>query len=195
MAPFLANRLQHIAYHPELLRAYGARNRGKIASHLRSTAVANEKEEQHMAFNILVIDDSDTMRAVIKKTVLMSGVQIGEFCEASNGKLALQVLEDTWIDVVLSDINMPIMGGVDFLREVKKDDVLKNIPVIFISTESSQARMDEVVSLGAAGYVKKPFLPEKIREVLIDVLNKAYATRMAEEGNCAVPTVACESDF
>lgn len=148
-----------------------------------------------MAFNILVVDDSETMRAVIKKTVLMSGVQIGEFCEAGNGKEALLILEDIWIDVVLSDINMPEMGGIDFLREVKKNEVLINIPVIFISTESSQARMDEVMGLGAAAYVKKPFMPEKIREVLLDVLNKAYATRMVEEGQGATPEVACKTDF
>lgn len=148
-----------------------------------------------MAFNILVVDDSETMRAVIKKTVLMSGVQIGEFCEAGNGMEALQVLEEMWIDVVLSDINMPEMGGVDFLREVKKNEVLQNIPVIFISTESSQARMDEVATLGAAAYVKKPFMPEKIREVLLDVLNKAYATRMASEGKGATSAAECEADF
>lgn len=148
-----------------------------------------------MAFNILVVDDSETMRAVIKKTVLMSGVQIGEFCEACDGKVALQILEDMWIDVVLTDINMPEMGGVDFLREVKKNEVLRNIPVIFISTESSLTRMEEVMSLGAAAYVKKPFMPEKIREVLLDVLNKAYATRMAAEGTGATPTVECEADF
>lgn len=132
-----------------------------------------------MAFNILVVDDSETMRAVIKKTVTMSGVQIGEFHEAGNGKEALEVLESAWIDVVLSDINMPVMGGVEFLREVKSIEVLKNIPVIFISTESSQTRMDEVTALGAAAYVKKPFIPEKIKVILLDVLNKAYASRMA----------------
>lgn len=148
-----------------------------------------------MAFNILVVDDSETMRAVIKKTVLMSGVQIGEFCEAGNGKEALQILEEMWIDVVLSDINMPEMGGIDFLREVKKNKVLINIPIIFISTESSQARRDEVMTLGAAAYVKKPFMPEKIREVLLDVLNKAYATRMVEEGQGATPEVECNADF
>jgi len=148
-----------------------------------------------MAFNILVVDDSETMRAVIKKTVLMSGVQIGEFCEACDGRVALQMLEDMWIDVVLTDINMPEMGGVDFLREIKKNEVLRNIPVIFISTESSQTRVDEVMSLGAAAYVKKPFMPEKIREVLLDVLNKAYATRMAVEGTGPKPAVECEADF
>jgi len=148
-----------------------------------------------MAFNILVVDDSETMRAVIRKTVAMSGVQVGEFREAGNGKEALLVLEDAWMDVVLTDINMPEMGGVEFLREVKKNQVLRNIPVIFISTESSQARMDEVVSLGAAAYIKKPFMPEKIKAVLLDVLTKAYATRMAAEGGAPPPVAADEADF
>jgi len=149
-----------------------------------------------MAFNILVVDDSETMRAVIKKTVAMSGVQIGEIREAGNGKEALLVLEDAWMDVVLSDINMPEMGGVEFLREVKQDEVLRNIPVIFVTTESSQARIDEVTSLGAAGYIKKPFMPEKIRTILLDVLNKAYASRMAEEGHgLASVAASSEEDF
>jgi len=149
-----------------------------------------------MAFNILVVDDSETMRAVIKKTVTMSGVQIGEFREAGNGKEALQVLEDAWMDVVLTDINMPEMGGVEFLREVKRNEVLRNIPVIFISTESSQTRMDEVTALGAAAYVKKPFMPEMIKEILLDVLNKAYASRMAEDGGQAHPAeTEGEADF
>jgi two-component system chemotaxis response regulator CheY len=149
-----------------------------------------------MAFNILVVDDSETMRAVIKKTVTMSGVAIGEFHEAGNGKEALEVLERAWIDVVLSDINMPVMGGVDFLRQVKAIEVLKNIPVIFVSTESSQTRMDEVTALGAAAYVKKPFIPEKIKVILLDVLNKAYASRMAEAAMEASPLAdEGEADF
>lgn len=147
-----------------------------------------------MAFNILVVDDSETMRAVIKKTVAMSGVQVGELREASNGKEALQILEGAWVDVVLTDINMPEMGGVEFLREVKRNEVLRNIPVIFISTESSQSRVDEVVNLGAAAYVKKPFMPEKIKEILLDVLTKAYATRMTAEGPMPV-TDEHEADF
>lgn len=148
-----------------------------------------------MAFNILVVDDSETMRAVIKKTVAMSGIQIGEIREAGNGKEALMVLEGAWMDVVLSDINMPEMGGVEFLREVKQDAVLRNIPIIFVSTEASQARIDEVTSLGAAGYVKKPFKPERIRDILLDVLNKAYASRMEEEGQGAIPDAISDADF
>lgn len=137
-----------------------------------------------MAFNILVVDDSATMRSVIKKTVGMTGIHVGELFEAGNGKEALTILADEWVDVVLSDINMPEMSGVEFFKEAKKDDVLRDIPVIFISTESSEARIEEAKALGVAGYVKKPFQPAVIKDMLLDVLNKAYATRMTEEG-CA----------
>ncbi|MFZ5776163.1 MAG: response regulator [Thermodesulfobacteriota bacterium] len=133
-----------------------------------------------MAFNILVADDSETMRAVIKRTVGMSGVPVGEFHEASNGKEALAILENTWIDVILSDINMPEMGGMELLKAVSEDEDLKRIPLIFITTESSDARMEEAKRLGVAGYVKKPFLPETIKTILYEVLEKAYEHRMSE---------------
>lgn len=133
-----------------------------------------------MAFNILVADDSETMRAVVKKTVEMSGVPVGEFHEAANGKEALAVLENNWIDVILSDINMPVMGGMELLREVSANEDFKRIPLIFITTESSGARMEEAKKLGVAGYIKKPFVPETIKTILYEVLAKAYEHRMAE---------------
>ena len=134
-----------------------------------------------MAFNILIVDDSHTMRYVIRKAVNMSGVDIGELHEAATGKEALKILHDAWIDVVLSDINMPEMSGVDFLREVKKDKELQGTPIIFVSTESSETRQYEAKLLGAAAYVKKPFSPEKIKKILLEVLLKDYADRMTEE--------------
>lgn len=134
-----------------------------------------------MAFNILVADDSETMRAVIKKSVNMSGVPVGEFHEAANGKEALAVLESAWIDVILSDINMPEMGGMELLRKISEDEELKKIPLIFITTEASEVRKEEARKLGVAGYVKKPFQPETIKAVLYEVLEKAYAHRLEEE--------------
>lgn len=131
-------------------------------------------------FNILVVDDSETMRAAIRKVVGMSGIPVGEFREAGNGKEALAILEDAWVDVILSDINMPEMNGIEFLKRLKGEEVYRNIPVIVITTEASQARMDEAEDLGASGYVKKPFLPETIKMILTDVLEKAYAQRMQE---------------
>jgi two-component system chemotaxis response regulator CheY len=133
-----------------------------------------------MAFTILIADDSGTMRQVIKKIVGMSGIPVGEYFEAANGKEALTVLEDAWVDVILSDINMPEMDGIQFLKEVKAHEVYKTIPVIFITTEASEARMAEARKLGVAGYVKKPFQPETIKEILVEVLEKAYAHRVSE---------------
>lgn len=134
-----------------------------------------------MAFNILVTDDSETMRAVIKKTVSMSGVPVGEFHEAANGKEALAILAQTWIDVILSDINMPEMGGMELLKKISEDEDLRKIPLIFITTEASDARQEEAKKLGVAGYVRKPFQPEAIKAILYEVLEKAYAHRLAEK--------------
>ena len=146
-------------------------------------------------FNILVVDDSETMRAAIRKVVGMSGVPVGEFLEAANGVEALAVLEESWVDVILSDINMPEMNGIEFLQRVKAEDVYSNIPVIIITTEASQARMDEAESLGASGYVKKPFLPETIKMILTDVLESAYAQRMKEIQPEAVEETDEDMDF
>ncbi len=146
-------------------------------------------------FNILVVDDSETMRAAIRKVVGMSGVPVGEFHEAGNGKEAMAVMEDAWVDVILTDINMPEMNGIEFLRRIKGDEVYSNIPVIIITTESSQARMEEAEALGASGYVKKPFLPETIKMILTDVLEKAYAQRMKEIPAEAAPESDEEMDF
>ena len=133
-----------------------------------------------MAFNILVADDSATMRAVIKKTVSMAGVPVGEFFEAENGIQALQVLAEEWVDVILSDINMPEMGGMELLKEVKKNEVYERIPLIFITTESSDTRKEEAEKYGVAGYIQKPFVPETIKQILYDVLEKAYQHKVVD---------------
>lgn len=145
-----------------------------------------------MAFNILVADDSETMRAVIKKTVSMSGVPVGEFYEAANGNEALAVLAETWIDVILSDINMPEMGGMELLKRVSEDEELRKIPLVFITTEASDTRQEEARKLGVAGYVRKPFQPETIKAILYEVLEKAYAHRLEEKPDEAPSD---ESDF
>ncbi|MBU0486150.1 MAG: response regulator [Proteobacteria bacterium] len=130
-----------------------------------------------MAFNIMVVDDSETMRSVVKRVVEMSGVPVGEFYEAADGRQALAIVEKEWVDVILSDINMPEMGGMELLKEIVSNDDFKRIPVIFITTESSAARMDAADKLGVAGYVTKPFVPETIKAVLLDVLEKAYKVK------------------
>jgi two-component system, chemotaxis family, chemotaxis protein CheY len=133
-----------------------------------------------MAFNILIADDSETMRGAIKKVVIMAGVPVGDFYEAADGREVLKLLETSWVDVILSDINMPEMNGIELLAEIKANEVLANIPVIFITTESSEARVEEARKIGVAGYIKKPFLPETIKKILYEVLESAYAQRLSD---------------
>jgi len=123
-----------------------------------------------MAYNILIVDDSATMRTVVKRTVDMSGLNIGTFYEAENGKHALELLKENWIDLVLADINMPIMDGIEMTEHMQTDPELCRIPVIVVSTEASSARIEELKGKGVKGYVHKPFTPEKIRDVINHVL-------------------------
>jgi len=123
-----------------------------------------------MSFNVLIVDDSNTMRAVIKKVISISGFKMDQCIEAGNGKKALDVLTDNWVDVIISDINMPEMNGFELLKKLKEDDLLKNIPVILISTESSNERMQDAFDMGAKGFIKKPFTPEAVKKILYEVI-------------------------
>ena len=123
-----------------------------------------------MPFNILIVDDSSPMRAVIKKVIKAPGFDIGEFHEAGSGKEALQVLDDQWLDVVLSDYNMPEMNGLEMLQKMKQNEMMKDIPVIMVTTEGSSERVEEFMQTGASAYIKKPFTPEQIRTQLQQLL-------------------------
>ena len=119
-----------------------------------------------MAFNVLIVDDSSTMRSVVKRAIRISGFDVGEYWEAADGKEALEKLGLHWIDVVLTDINMPKLNGMELVARIKEDEVLRTIPVIMVSTEGSETKVQEALRLGASGYIKKPFHPEEIKRTL-----------------------------
>jgi len=123
-----------------------------------------------MSFNVLIVDDSNAMRGVIKKIISMSGFKMDTCLEAGNGREAISQLEGNWVDVIISDINMPEMNGLEMLSHLKKDDLFKDIPVIMITTEGSSSRMEEAFKYGAKGFIKKPFLPEDLKKILNEVL-------------------------
>ena len=125
-----------------------------------------------MAFNVLVVDDSSSMRAVIKKIVKISGFRVGECWEAGDGKEAVNVLSNQWVDLVLTDINMPNMNGLELVKAMKEDELLKSIPVVIVTTEGSEKRVQEFMSLGASGYIKKPFQPEDIKAILSSIMGE-----------------------
>lgn len=123
-----------------------------------------------MSLNILVVDDSAVVRAVISKTFKLAGVPVGELYQAANGKEALEILNDKWVDLVFSDINMPVMGGVEMIEKMSDDGLLKTIPVVVVSTEGSTTRIEQLKSRGISAYVRKPFTPELVRKVVDDII-------------------------
>jgi two-component system chemotaxis response regulator CheY len=123
-----------------------------------------------MSYTILIADDSAIVRAMVKKAVAMAGLDVGQVHEAGNGKEALAVLRRTWIDIVFADINMPEMTGTELVRHMKADPTLASTPVVIVSSEQSQARIDELKASGARAYLTKPFRPEQFREVVENLL-------------------------
>jgi len=133
-----------------------------------------------MSFNVLIVDDSNAMRAVIKKIISMSGFKMDKCLDAGNGREALDTLAHEWVDVIISDINMPEMNGLELLTRLKQDDLFKEIPVIMISTEGSEERMREALDGGAQGFIKKPFLPEELRRKLYEIIGVSNDGEYAE---------------
>jgi two-component system chemotaxis response regulator CheY len=123
-----------------------------------------------MALNILIVDDSPVMRVFLRKVVQLTGLAVGEYCEAGDGEAALEALRERWMDLVLTDINMPRMNGEEFVRQLERDEMLRDIPVIVVSTDASRERMDRLIKLGARGYISKPFLPETLRDEVEKIL-------------------------
>lgn len=119
-----------------------------------------------MGKNVLLVDDSSTMRKIIGRSLRQAGIDFDNIYEAGDGLEALEVLEKESVDIVLSDINMPNMDGISFLKEKSSRDNMKDIPVLMISTETGEDIIGEAKSYGAVGAIKKPFTPDKVNEVL-----------------------------
>lgn len=126
--------------------------------------------ETQSPFNILIVDDSAMMRAMIKRAVKLSGVEVGTIHEAGNGQEALELLDRhaSEIAALFTDINMPVMTGTELLRQIAARGWTHIVRVI-VSTDGSSARREEVRDLDVRMYVEKPFAPEAIRDVLAEV--------------------------
>lgn len=123
-----------------------------------------------MAYRVLVVDDSSSIRAIIKKIIKVSGFDVAEFLDACDGREALSIMAANQVDLVLTDINMPNMNGLDLIARIKENEHLTSVPVVVVSTEGSEKKMAEAMALGAVGYVKKPFVPEEIKQTLNKIL-------------------------
>lgn len=122
----------------------------------------------------MIVDDSPVMRAFVKRTIAVAGFAPAEIVEASNGREALDKLRAAAaqppVDLILTDINMPVMDGEQLISELKADQALRSIPVVVVSTDSTEKRVGALLKLGASDYVRKPFPPERLSEVLSALL-------------------------
>lgn len=116
---------------------------------------------------VLIIDDSTTMRKIVNRSLRQAGLEFDTVLEAGDGQEAIDLLANEKPDIILSDINMPNMDGIEFLKTKSGDPSIKDIPVVMVTTEGgSEDMVEQSMSLGASGCVKKPFTPDQVNEVL-----------------------------
>jgi two-component system, chemotaxis family, chemotaxis protein CheY len=126
-----------------------------------------------MEFHVLVVDDSAAIRKILQRVLRQTGMAIGEIYEAGDGQEALDLLKTKTVSLVLSDINMPKMDGLQMLAALKSSPERRHIPVVMITTEGGETKVGEAVKLGAAGYVRKPFTADQIKDKLAGILAPA----------------------
>jgi two-component system, chemotaxis family, chemotaxis protein CheY len=126
-----------------------------------------------VALNVLVVDDSAVMRQMVIKTLKLCGLPIGDVHQAGNGLEGLAVLEGNWVDLVLVDINMPVMNGEEMIEKLRANPETERLPVIVVSTDGSQTRI-EMMQRKGAGFVHKPFTPELLRDTILATTGADY---------------------
>ena len=120
--------------------------------------------------SVLIVDDSSVMRKIVGRSLRQAGLDVVQVLEASNGSEALTLARENSLDLILSDINMPVMDGMEFVRQLRGLESAQQTPVVMITTEAGEAHVVQALSLGASGYIRKPFTPEQIKERVIPLL-------------------------
>ena len=115
---------------------------------------------------VLIIDDSAVMRKIIQRNIQQSGLWVDEFVEAGDGREGLEKVTSNNIDLILCDWNMPNMTGIDFVKAVRVSGQKSNIPIVMVTTEGGEAKIEEAKNSGANGYLTKPFTPDQLRSKL-----------------------------
>jgi len=118
----------------------------------------------------MIVDDSPILRKAIKKVVRLAGIEEDRIHEAGNGRDALTILETVWIDLVLLDLNMPVMDGEQFAQELRKRPELQGVAVVIVSTEANKDRLQRLRDLGIVDSLRKPFEPEDLCKMISRVL-------------------------
>lgn len=123
-----------------------------------------------MSISALIVDDSSVMRKIVERSLRQAGLEFHKVFEAGNGAEALTVLAENLVDLILCDINMPVMDGLEFLKQLSGMAKANAIPVVMITTEGSEAHVVQALSSGARGYIRKPFTADQVKEHVIPIL-------------------------
>lgn len=118
----------------------------------------------------LIVDDSSVMRKIVERALRQAGLPIANVFEAASGVEALDLVRGQRVDLILSDINMPNMDGLEFLRQLREQDLAQDVPVVMITTESSEDHVREALAAGAQGYIRKPFTAEQVKERVLPLV-------------------------
>lgn len=118
----------------------------------------------------LIVDDSTVMRKIVERALRQAGLDLVAVHEAASGTEGLDVLRASAVDLILSDINMPSMDGLEFLRQIRAQNLAPNIPVVMITTESSEEHVKQAIQAGARGYIRKPFTPDQVKERVLPLV-------------------------
>ena len=119
---------------------------------------------------VLIVDDSSVMRKIVERSLRQAGLDLMEVHEANNGVEALDLTRRTTVDLILSDINMPVMDGLEFVRQLQSVENAKGVPVVMITTEGSESSVVEALASSARSYIRKPFTPQQVKEHLAPLI-------------------------
>ena len=119
----------------------------------------------------LIVDDSSVMRKIVERSLRQAGLDPLVVHEAGTGSDALDVLKTVKVDLILSDINMPLMDGLEFVRQIRAQNLAAGVPVVMITTESSEEHVKQAIQAGARGYIRKPFTAEQVKERVLPLLH------------------------
>jgi two-component system, chemotaxis family, chemotaxis protein CheY len=123
-----------------------------------------------VGFSVLIVDDSATIRAIIKRALTLAGLPLERVIEASDGKAALDTLEREHVDLILADLHMPVMSGVEMIGRLQADPKHSRVPVIVITAEPNQNTIHELRRMGVRAHLAKPFAPEAVRDAVAQVM-------------------------
>lgn len=121
--------------------------------------------------HVLIVDDSSVMRKIVERALRQAGLDSLVVHEAGSGIEGLDVLKARQVDLILSDINMPSMDGLEFLRQIRAQNLAPGVPVVMITTESSEEHVKQAIQSGARAYIRKPFTAEQVKERVLSLLS------------------------